>query len=120
MRVDGMTAEEMAGRVKKNLRLDTDDHDLRIRDVIQEVCDYCNLPLECLPDGLEPFVRGKVQGMITFGMEKGDGFQAEVASISEGDTSVSFVQSGENTREYVCRLNEADRSRLNRYRRMVW
>lgn len=119
MRVDGMTAEEMAVRVKRKLRLDTDDHDLRIRDMIQEVCDYCNLSLECLPDGLEPFVRDKVQGMIAFEKEKGDGYQAEVASISEGDTSVSFVQS-ENTREHVCRLNEADRSRLNRYRRMVW
>lgn len=120
MRMDGMTAEEMAGRVKRNLRLDTDDHDLRIRDIIQEVCDYCNLPLEYLPDGLEPFVRVKVQGMIAFEKEKGDGYQAEVASISEGDTSVSFVQSSENMREYVCRLNEADRNRLNRYRRTEW
>lgn len=115
-----MTADGMAEKVKRNLRLDTDDHDLKILDVIQDVCDYCSLPLECLPDGLEPFVRGKVQGIIAFELENGDGYQPEVSSISEGETSVSFVQNGENTKEYVCRLNEADRSRLNRYRRIVW
>lgn len=115
-----MTADGMAEKVKRNLRLDTDDHDLRILDVVQEVCDYCSLPLDGLPDGLEPFVRGKVQGIIAFETENGDGYQPEVASISEGDTSVSFVQNSGNTREYVCRLNEADKSRLNRYRRIVW
>lgn len=115
-----MTSDEMRRKVKRNLRLDTDDHDLRIRDVIQETCDYCNLPLECLPDGLEPFIRGKVKAMISFEEEKGSGYGAEVASISEGDTSVSFVQTEENTREFIFRLNEADKNCLNRYRRMVW
>lgn len=113
-----MTADEMAGRVKRNLRLDTDDHDLKIYDVIQEVCGYCSLLPDCLPDALEPFVRKKVQGMIAYEDVNGTGYTPEVASIKEGDGSITWAQTEGNTKAGIYGLSEADKKALRRYRRL--
>lgn len=113
-----MTADGMAEKVKRNLRLDTDDHDLKILDVIQEVCGYCSLPPACLPDGLEPFIRRKVQGMIAYEDANGTGYCPEVASIKEGDGSITWAQTEGNTKASIYGLSEADKKALRRYRRL--
>lgn len=113
-----MTRIEMAEQVHKNLRLDTYDHDLKILDVIQDVCGYCGLPGDCLPDGLEPFVRRKVQGMIAYEDVNGTGYNPEVASIKEGDGGITWAQTEGNTKASIYGLSEADKKALRRYRRL--
>lgn len=113
-----MTRMEMTEQVHKNLRLDTYDHDLKISDVIQDVCDYCGLPGDCIPEGLEPFIRRKVQGMITYEEVNGTGYSPEVASIKEGDGSITWAQTEGNTKASIYGLSEADKKALRRYRRL--
>lgn len=113
-----MDREEMTQQVKENLRLDTEDHDLRILDVIQAVCDYCNLSPLCIPGTLESFVRQKVQRILDYEKSNGPGCRPAVASISEGDVTVSFAQSLENSWAAVSELNARDKQCLNRYRKL--
>lgn len=57
-----MVKAEMLQLVKDNLKLQTEDYDLAIMDLIQDCCSYCNL--EELPNALESFVRKKIKRMI--------------------------------------------------------
>ena len=86
-----MNSNEMLQTVKQNLRLGTEDHDLIISDLILTVCDYCNLDPDCVPDILEPFVRKKARGIIEYEASEGSGYNPEIASIKEGDGSITWA-----------------------------
>lgn len=58
-------------------------------DLIQDCCSYCNL--EELPNALEPFVRKKIKRMIDYETAKGTGYQQDIASIKEGDGSITYA-----------------------------
>lgn len=113
-----MDKKTMIGLVKENLRLMTEDHDLLISDMIQEVCSYCNIPLDNIPEELESFIRKKVKGILDYELFKGPGFQPEVASIKEGDGSITWAQTDGNTKASIFGLNDSDKKELRRYRRL--
>lgn len=113
-----MTADEMVYTVKDNLRLDTDDHDLKIVDMVLAVCDYCNLDPECIPDILEPVVRKKVKGILDYERANGEGYVKEVVSIKEGDGSITYATGAEYSREGIYSLSAADKAALRRHRRL--
>ena len=113
-----MTLSEMRETVKENLKLTDDTRDLDISDVIFNVCDYCNLNQNELPELLEPYIRKKVKGIINYETVKGTGYQQDIASIKEGDGSVTYVTGGSNSREGIYGLTDADKTALRRFRRL--
>ena len=113
-----MTLSEMRETVKENLKLTDDTRDLDISDVIFNVCDYCNLNQNELPELLEPYIRKKVKGNINYETVKGTGYQQDIASIKEGDGSVTYVTGGSNSREGIYGLTDADKTALRRFRRL--
>lgn len=113
-----MTSMEMMERVRDNLRLDTADFDLRISDVIHDVCDYCNLNMQCIPDILEPVIRKKVKGIIDYEAANGTGYRPEVASIKDGDGSITWAQTEGNTKVSIYGLSDSDKAALRRHRRL--
>lgn len=113
-----MTSEEMAERVKKNLKFEDDSRDVMILDVILTVCDYCNLSQESIPDILEPVIRKKVKGIIDYEAANGSGYYPEVSSIKEGDGSITWAQTEGNTKASIYGLSEADKGALRRHRRL--
>ena len=113
-----MTLSEMRETVKENLKLTDDTRDLDISDVIFNVCEYCNLNQNELPELLEPYIRKKVKGIINYETVKGTGYQQDIASIKEGDGSVTYVTGGSNSREGIYGLTDADKSALRRFRRL--
>lgn len=115
-----MNRQELMVLVKSHLRLDTEDYDLVIFDLIQEICDYCNLDRDEIPEELETYIRKKVKGVVDYEREHGSGFQQKVSSITEGSTTVSFLHSDEDSRSYICELNDANKKLLNRYRKLRW
>lgn len=110
-----MTKEEMLDKVKENMSIEDDTKDLMISDVIQDVMNYCNL-VE-LPEAIEPFVRKKVQGIITYETENGTGSVFDVKSIKEGDTSITYNVE-QVSKESVYGLSKEDRKRLQEFRRL--
>ena len=113
-----MTLSEMRETVKENLKLTDDTRDLDISDVIFNVCDYCNLNQNELSELLEPYIRKKVKGIINYETVKGTGYQQDIASIKEGDGSVTYVTGGSNSREGIYGLTDADKTALRRFRRL--
>jgi|GEM_PF-435004 len=113
-----MDSNEMLRSVKANLRLDTEDHDLTISDMILTVCDYCNLAPGCIPDILEPFVRKKVKGIVDYEASEGSGFNLEIASIKEGDGTITWAQTEGNTKASIYGLSDTDKAALRRHRRL--
>ena len=113
-----MNRKEMLQTVKQNLRLGTEDHDLIISDLILTVCDYCNLDPDCVPDILEPFVRKKAKGIIDYEAVEGNGYNPEIASIKEGDGSITWAQTEGNTKASIYGLSESDKAGLRRHRRL--
>lgn len=113
-----MTKSEMAALVKKNLEIQDDIRDLAISDSIRMVCSYCNIPVDQIPEELEPFIRKKVKGILDYEAANGTGYQPEVASIKEGDGSITFAQSEGNTKTSIYGLNDSDKNVLRRYRRL--
>lgn len=113
-----MTASEMAETAKKNLKLEDDSQDLVISDVILAVCDYCNLSQECIPDIFEPVIRRKIKGIMDYEAANGTGYQPEVASIKEGDGTITWAQTEGNTRASIYGLSESDKAALRRHRRL--
>lgn len=105
----------LIAKVKENLKLTDDTHDLIISDVVQEVSNYCNL--NELPMTLEPFIRKKVQTIINYENENGTGFVFDVKSIKEGDTSITY-NTDEVSRETVYGLSKEDKNRLKEFRRL--
>ena len=113
-----MNRKEMLQTVKQNLRLGTEDHDLIISDRILTVCDYCKLDPDCVPDILEPFVRKKAKGIIDYEAVEGNGYNPEIASIKEGDGSITWAQTEGNTKASIYGLSESDKAGLRRHRRL--
>lgn len=113
-----MTASEMKEALKHNLDIKDNTRDLIISDVILAMCDYCNLDQSCIPDILEPFARKKVKGIMDYEAVEGCGYNPEIASIKEGDGSVTWSQTEGNTKASIYGLSESDRKALRRHRRM--
>lgn len=113
-----MNRKEMLQTVKQNLRFGTEYHDLIISDLILTVCDYCNLDPDCVPDILEAFVRKKAKGIIDYEAAEGNGYNPEIASIKEGDGSITWAQTEGNTKASIYGLSESDKAVLRRHRRL--
>lgn len=113
-----MTASEMLETVKKNLKIEDDSQDLVISDVILAVCDYCNLSQECIPEILEPVIRNKAKGIQDYEAANGTGYQPEVASIKEGDGTITWAQTEGNTKASIYGLSDSDKAALRRHRRL--
>lgn len=110
-----MTRDEMIAKVKENLKIDNDEKDLIISDVIQEVISYCNL--KDLPEEIEPFIRRKVKTIMYYEKENGTEAVFDVKSIKEGDTSITY-NTDEVSRETIYGLSDKDKQVLMQYRRM--
>ena len=113
-----MTKSEMEALVKKNLDIPGGERDLTISDTVLNVCSYCNIPEEDIPAALEPFIRKKVRGIADYEAANGTGYQREIASIKEGDGSITWAQTDGNTRASIYELSESDKSCLRRFRRL--
>lgn len=113
-----MTKAEMETMIKQNLNIRGDERDLTISDIILMACDYCNISTECIPDELEPILRKKVKGIIDYEASVGTGFIPEVASIKEGDGSITWAQTEGNTKASIYELNDSDKRALRRHRRL--
>lgn len=113
-----MNKDAIIKLIKENLRLMTDDHDLMISDMVQEACSYCNISPDDIPEELEPFIRKKVKGILDYEAFYGSGFQPEVASIKEGDGTITWAQTEGNTRAGIYELNDSDKRMLRRFRRL--
>ena len=113
-----MDRTEMMTEVKKNLKLLDDAQDLVISDTILAVCDYCNLSQDCIPDILEPVIRKKVKGILDYETVNGIGYHPEVASIKEGDGSITWAQTDGNTKASIYGLSASDKADLRRHRRL--
>lgn len=111
-----MTKAEMVELVRRNLNDGT--RDLTISDTVMEVCSYCNIPLDGIPETLEPFIRKKVKGIIEYEDVNGAGYHPEVASIKEGDGSITWAQTEGNTKASIYGLSGSDKGDLRRYRRL--
>ena len=103
-------------RVKANMRLETQDYDVVISDIIQSVKNYCNL--DELPDALEPFVRRKTKRIVDYEAVNGPGYTQEIASIKEGDGSITWALTDGNTKASIYGLSESDKKGLRRHRRV--
>lgn len=113
-----MTVSEMADKIKDNLGIMDDTRDLLISDIITEIRDYCNLYQDQIPDDLEPFIRKKARGIMDYEAAKGTGYNPEVASIKEGDGSITWAQTDGNTKASIYGLTESDKIALRRHRRL--
>ena len=113
-----MDRTEMMAEVKKNLKLLGDTQDLVISDTILAVCDYCNLSQDCIPDILEPVIRKKVKGILDYETANGTGYHPEMASIKEGDVSITWAQTDGNTKASIYGLSASDKADLRRHRRL--
>lgn len=113
-----MTASEMKTAVKSNLDIKDDTRDLLISDVILLVCDYCNMDQQRIPDILEPIIRKKAKGIINYEVANGTDYHPEVASIKDGDGSITWAQTDGNTKASIYGLSASDRKDLRRHRRL--
>lgn len=113
-----MTDTEMLNKVKQNLKIEDDKQDLTISDVILLVCEYCNISTEDIPDSLERIVRKKVKGIIDYEAVSGNGFAQDIASIKEGDGTITYATSGTNGKEGIYGLSDSDKAALRLYRRL--
>ena len=111
-----MTMEEMALSIQSKLNIVDDTMYQTIMDVITEVMDFCNR--DELPDVLEPFVRKKVKGIMDYEAANGTGYHPEVASIKEGDGTITWAQTDGNTKSSIYGLSESDKAALRRHRRL--
>lgn len=132
-----MLLPDLIAKVKENLGITDISRDLTIKDVLQEVMNYCNLPyipievyaeqheitldeayeLIDLPAELEPYIRRKVQAIINYETAHGTGEIFDVASIKEGDTSITY-NTDQVTRSTIYGLSGDDKNGLQRFRRM--
>lgn len=113
-----MTEPEMRNKVRSNLMLETGEYELAISDVILDVCDYCNLDSENIPNILEPVIRKKVKGIIDYEAVNGTGYQREVEAIKEGAGSITWAKTDGNTKASIYGLSESDKKALRRHRRL--
>ena len=67
---------------------------------------------------VEPVIRKKVKGILNYEEANGTGYHPEVASIKEGDGSITWVQTDGNTKESIYGLSSSDKAALRRHRRL--
>lgn len=113
-----MTQSEMLTAVKSNLKIEDDTQDLTISDVILLVCEYCNINPELIPDPLERIIRKKTKGIMDYESVSGGGYAQDIASIKEGDGTITYVTSGANNKEGIYGLSDSDKTALRLYRRL--
>lgn len=113
-----MTQAEMLIEVKRNLKIDDETQDLTISDVILLVCEYCNINTEMIPDALERIVRGKAKGIMDYEEANGPGFSQDIASIKEGDGTITYATNSANGKEGIYGLSDSDKAALRQYRRL--
>lgn len=113
--VETVTTEALIILVKTNLTISDNTKDLLIADVIQDALNYCNL--KELPVELEPYIRKKVQSIISYETENGTGSVFDVKSIKEGDTSITY-NTEQISKETVYGLSKEDKKRLQEFRRL--
>lgn len=106
-----MTDNEMIELVRKNLGREVED--IVVSDVIVASKVYCNI--KEVPKEMEPFIRKKVKMVLEYEAAS-DGSIFDVASIKEGDTSISY--SSNITRDTVYGLSDADKKVLREWRVM--
>ncbi len=109
-----MTKQEMLDLVKENLEITDETLDLIISDVIQDAMNYCNV--KEIPIEMEIYIRKKVKSIIEF-ESKAESGDKEISSISEGDTSITYV-SNKSSIESVYDLNKDDKKALQAFRRL--
>lgn len=134
-----MLINEIISRVKNNLSISDESRDLAIKDILQNVMNYCNLPkiptsinakrlgitvdeayaLIDLPVELEPFVRKKLQSIISYEAENGTNTVFDVKSIKEGDTNITYNVDQNFSKEAVYGLSDMDKRTLHRFRRVL-
>ena len=110
------TVEEMKELIKKNLKITDDSQDLNINDRISDMVNYCNLGEE-LPLVLEPFLRRKVNDVMTYEASSIPG-PFDIKSKIAGDTSVSYAVDENHSKETIYGLSESDKKALNAFRRL--
>lgn len=113
-----MTKSEMLTAVKTNLKIEDEKQDLTISDVTLLVCEYCNISTEMIPEPLERIIRKKVKGIIDYEAVNGSDFVQDIASIKDGDGTITYVTSGTNNKEGIYGLSESDKTALRLYRRL--
>lgn len=113
-----MKKSEMVSMIRNNLVLADGVGDLTISDTVLMVCSYCNIPTNSIPKELEPFIRRKVKGILDYEAVNGTGYNPEVASIKEGDGSITWSQTDGNTKASIYGLSDSDKKDLRRYRRL--
>lgn len=113
-----MNTTEMIQKVEENLCLIPGENRLLISDTIISVCDYCNLSQNNIPDALEPAIRKKVKEILEYEKAHGTGFFPEVASLKEGDGTITWAQTEGNTKASIYGLSEGDKAALRRHRRL--
>ena len=132
-----MLIPNLIAKVKLNLGIADTTRDLDIKDILQEVMNYCNLPytpievyaeqqgitleeayaLIDLPVELEPYIRRKVQSIINYEAENGTSAVFDVKSIREGDTTIAYNVDDSLSRETIYGLSPKDKQALQRFRR---
>lgn len=113
-----MTESEMLTAVKNNLKIEDETQDLTISDVILLVCEYCNINPEMIPDALERIIRKKAKGIIDYEAASCNEFTQDIASIKEGDGTITYVTSGANSKEGIYGLSDSDKTALRLHRRL--
>lgn len=109
-----MSKEDMITLVKEHLNITDDSRDLTISDVIRDALNYCNL--KELPEELEPYIRKKIQTIITYEAKNGTDSVFDVKSLKEGDTSVTY-NTESVSKETVYGLSKQDKKSLQAFRR---
>lgn len=110
-----MLTAELIIKVKENLEISGTDMDLIIKDVIQDVLNYCNLTE--LPEELEPFIRKKVKSIINYEAENGTTSVFDVKSVKEGETSITYNVDEKTSKETIYGLSDRDKKTLQQFRR---
>jgi len=107
--------DEIVALVKTNLVITDITKDLIIKDVIQDVLNYCNLTE--LPVEAESYIRKKVNSIINYEAENGTNAVFDIKSISEGDTTITYNVSDKITKETIYGLSDKDKKVLQIFRR---
>ncbi len=110
-----MQTSELIEKVKERLKIEGTSKDILIEDVIQEAMNFCNL--KELPIELEPFIRKKVQGIITYEAENGNKSVFDVVAIKSGDTNTQY-NTDKVSRETIYSLSDRDKITLRPFRRL--
>ena len=111
-----MFKADMIEVLKKRLvtfPFDIVDIEYAISDAITIACNYCNIGLDEIPEGMEPWLFNKSAKMLSM-RNTGGAYTPPVSSIREGDMAITYSEGLED----VNMLTKMDRKNLNRFRRL--